>query len=216
MAYLVCLTYTNFLFSSFISVDAVRAFVNTQGPKPQVRFVAEPPNVVIAPPVKGKPVYLQCHATVELEKTALKTLQCGDSDQSFDLDFEDNDRLQLEDDYEDETRLDDPGREKRIKNGYLSQQVRTHFSDLRPDGVDTIQHYPLGHNPSSVDNFEDEEDDNEGEDLMFGRRERHRRDANRPQVTLFFNTDMFSTVTLRENRTINTFHVKAKIYFEIS
>lgn len=143
---------------------------------------------MIASPVKNKPVYLQCHATVELEKTALKNLQCGDSDQSFDLEFEDSDKAQRpfpgEDEYEDDTDNDDPARKQRIHQGYLSQQVKTHFSDLKPDGAGTVQQLagPFGLGPDSVGNFEEEEDDNEGEDLMFGGRGRHRRNVNRPQV----------------------------------
>ncbi|XP_063704517.1 uncharacterized protein LOC134833940 [Culicoides brevitarsis] len=182
-----------FLLISILQVDAVRAFVNQQGPKPQIWFVVEPPNVVVAAPVKNKPVYLQCHATVELEKNDLRNLQCGDSSSSFD--FSDNpDRLAAEDDYEEEVKGYDPAREQRIKDGYLQQQqrtyqdgllpqIRTHFTDLKADG-DAIQHltHSFGHAADSVDNFDEEEDDNEGEDLgMFGSRGRHRRNVNRAQ-----------------------------------
>lgn len=134
--------------------------------------------------MKNKPVVLHCHATVELEQTALKNLQCGDLDQAFDLDFDDSNKAP-EDDFEEESKLDDPAREKRIKDGYLLQKERTYFTALRPDGADTIQHLSgaFGQGgPSNVENLDDEEDDNEGEDLMFGGRGRHRRNTNRPQV----------------------------------
>lgn len=130
-------------------------------------------------------MYLQCHATVELDKTALKNLQCGDSDQLFDIEFEDSDKIQStvlgEDDYYEDPE-NDLARQRRIKDGYFQQQARTHFNDLKSDDDTVHLPGPFGNGPASLDNFEEEEDDNDGEDLIFGPRTRPRRNVNRPQV----------------------------------
>lgn len=143
---------------------------------------------MIVPPVKNKPVSLHCHATVELEKSALKNLQCGDSDLSLDLDFDDSERPTPDDDYDEEAaKVVDPEREQRILNGYASQQKLTHFTDLKSDG-DTdrdVQHLsnPFGNAVAGLGKFDEEEDDNEGEDLTFGERMRQRRSVIQSQVT---------------------------------